>query len=200
MMVGAGDRCVGLIVVQDPIRPTAAEAVDQLRAAGMKLVVVSGDHPDTAKAVAHLVGIDEVIGETLPAEKYAVVRKYQNEGQRVAFAGDGVNDAPALAAADVGIALGTGTDVAKTTAGITLVSPDLRGVATARKLGLVTVRTIRQNLWLAFGFNVLAMPVAAGLLVPFGGGLISPVWAAAAMSLSSLCVIWNSLRLWRKKL
>lgn len=199
MMVGVGDRCVGLIVVQDPVRPTSAEAVKELRAVGLKLVVVSGDHPDTAKAVAHQMGIEDVVAETLPAEKYSVVRKLQNEGQTVAMAGDGVNDAPALAAADVGVAVGTGSDVAKTTAGVTLVSPDLRAIAAARRLGLATVHTIRQNLWLAFGYNVLAIPIAAGLLVPLGGGLISPVWAAAAMSLSSVSVIVNSLRLRGKK-
>jgi P-type Cu+ transporter len=195
MMVGVGDRCIGLIVVQDAVRPTSAEAVTPLREAGLKLAVVSGDHPDTARAVAHQVGIQEVVAETLPAEKYSVVRKLQNEGHTVAMAGDGVNDAPALAAADVGVAVGTGSDVAKTTAGVTLVSPDLRGITVARRLGRATVRTIRQNLWLAFAFNVLAIPIAAGLLVPLGGGLISPVWAAAVMSVSTLCVLLNSARL-----
>jgi Cu+-exporting ATPase len=200
MMVGAGERCLGLIVVEDPVRPTSKEAVSLLKSSGLRVVLVSGDHADTTNAVARSVGIEEVVADTLPAEKFAVVKRFQNEGQKVAMAGDGINDAPALAAADVGIALGTGSDVAMNTAGVTLVKPDLRAISDARLLGAATVRTIRQNLWLAFLYNVLAIPVAAGLLVPFGGGLISPVWAAAAMSLSSISVILNSLRLGRLRI
>jgi len=198
LMVGMNDRCIGLIIVQDPVRPNAKEAVTLLKNAGLRPILVSGDHPDTARAVGREVGIEEVIAETLPAEKFAVVRRLQNEGMRVAMTGDGINDAPALAAADVGIALSTGTDAAMTAAGVTLAKPDLRAIASARQLGLETVRTIRQNLWLAFGYNVLAIPVAAGLLVPLGAGLISPIWAAAAMSLSSMSVILNSIRLGRQ--
>jgi Cu+-exporting ATPase len=199
LMVGVNDRCIGLIVVQDPIRPTAKEAVTRVKEAGLTPVLVSGDHPDTAKAVAREVGIEEVIADTPPAEKFAVVRRYQNQNQRVAMTGDGVNDAPALAAADVGIAMGTGTAVAITTAGVTLAQPDLRGIIAARKLGEATVRTIRQNLVLAFAFNVLAIPAAAGLLIPFGGGMISPVWAAAAMSVSTVSIVLNSWRLGRAR-
>jgi Cu+-exporting ATPase len=197
VLVGFGDRCIGLIAITDPLRPTSEQAMARLRREEVRVVLVTGDNVDTANAVARRLGIDEVIADTLPAEKYAVVKRYQNAGKTVAMAGDGINDAPALAAADVGVALGTGTDVAITAAGVTLVQPDLRGIARARVLSRATVRTIRQNLRLAFLYNVLAIPVAAGLLVPFGGGLISPVWAAAAMSLSSVSVILNSLRLAR---
>lgn len=195
--VGVGDRCVALLGVLDPVRPTAAEAVKALKDEGLRVVLVSGDDAATANAVAHKVGITEVIADTLPVGKYAVVKQLRDEGRTVAMVGDGINDAAALAAADVGIALGTGTDVAMTSAGVTLVRPELDAISSARDLGRRTVRTIRQNLWLAFGYNVLALPVAAGVLVPFGGGLISPVWAAAAMSLSSVSVILNSLRLTR---
>jgi Cu+-exporting ATPase len=197
VLIGVDDRCVGLVAVTDPLRPTSKDAVDALHAQGVRVVLVTGDNTDTAKAVARRLNIDEVIAETLPAEKYAVVLKLKGEGRTVAMAGDGINDAPALAAADVGMALGTGTDVAITAAGVTLVRPDLRSVAKARTLSGRTVRVIRQNLVLAFAYNVLAIPVAAGLLVPFGGALISPVWAAAAMSLSSVSVVLNSLRLSR---
>jgi Cu+-exporting ATPase len=195
--VGVGTRCVGLLAVLDPLRPTAAAAVNELRAEGIRAILVSGDNETTATAVARQVGIEEVLADTLPVGKYAAVKKLRDEGRTVAMVGDGINDAAALAAADVGVALGTGTDVAMTSAGVTLVRPDLHLIAVARRLGGHTVRTIRQNLWLAFGYNVLAIPVAAGVLVPLGGGLISPVWAAAAMSLSSVSVILNSLRLRR---
>ncbi len=197
VLIGVGDRCVGLVAFSDPLRPTSKDAVARLKADGVRVVIVSGDNPDTAKAVARRLDIDEVIAETLPAEKYAVVRKFKGEGRTVAMAGDGINDAPALAAADVGIALGTGTGAAISAAGVTLVRPDLRTLVKARDLSRRTVRTIRQNLALAFLYNGLAIPVAAGLLVPLGGGLISPVWAAAAMSLSSISVVLNSLRLSR---
>jgi Cu+-exporting ATPase len=196
--VGIGKECAGVIATSDDVRATSAEAVARLKAQGVRLVLLTGDDKQTADAVARKVGIDEVIADTLPAEKFAVVKKLKNEGRTVAVCGDGINDAPALAAADVGIAMGTGTDVAITTAGVTLVKPDLRAVSAARDLSRKTVATIRQNLTLAFVYNVLAIPVAAGLLVPFGGKLISPVWAAAAMSLSSVSVILNSLRLGRK--
>ncbi len=195
VLIGLNDRCVGLVAFNDPLRPTSQDAVAKLKADGVRVVLVTGDNPDTAKAVARRLDIDEVVAETLPAEKYAVVLKFKGEGRTVAMAGDGVNDAPALAAADVGVALGTGTPAAISAGGVTLVRPDLRAVAKARALSRATVRMIRQNLALASVYNVLAIPVAAGLLVPLGGGLISPVWAAAAMSLSTVSVIANSLRL-----
>ena len=195
VFVGEGTRCVGVVVMNDPLRATSHSAVEQLRGAGLRLALVTGDHAETAQGVATAVGIDEVIADTLPAEKFAVVQKLKGEGRVVAMCGDGVNDAPALVAADVGIAVGTGTRAAIGTAGVTLARPDLRSIVIARELGRATVRTIRQNLMLAFAFNVLAIPIAAGALVPLGGGLLNSVWAAAAMSVSSLLVIVNSLRL-----
>jgi Cu+-exporting ATPase len=185
----------GTLYLADTVRPEAKGVVEDLRRAGVRVVLLTGDRRGPAEAVAAAVGIAEVIADTLPAGKQAAVQKLRADGRRVAMVGDGINDAPALAAADVGVALGTGTDVAITAAGITLVRADLRVVAAAVRLAKRTVRTIRQNLALAFAYNLLAVPVAAGVLVPFGGGLISPVWAAAAMSLSSVSVILNSLRL-----
>jgi Cu+-exporting ATPase len=185
----------GTLHLTDTVRPEAKEVVESLRRSGVRVVLLTGDRRGPAEAVAAEVGISDVIAETLPADKQAAVQKLKAEGRRVAMVGDGINDAPALAAADVGVALGTGTDVAITAAGVTLVRADLRGVPAAVRLATRTVRTIRQNLGLAFVYNLLAVPVAAGALVPLGGGLISPVWAAAAMSLSSVSVILNSLRL-----
>lgn len=195
VFVGEGDRCVGLIVMDDPLRPGAQEAIGRLSAAGLRLVLVTGDHPDTAAGVARSVGIVEIVADTLPAEKFAVVQKLKGEGRVVAICGDGVNDTPALVAADVGIAVGTGTQAAIGVAGVTLVRGDLRKVDSARELSRKVLRTVRQNLVLAFGLNLLAMPIAAGALVPLGGGLIDSIWAAATMGLSSLLVIVNSLRL-----
>jgi Cu+-exporting ATPase len=195
VFVGEGTRCVGVVVMNDPLRGTAREATDQLRSAGIRLAVVTGDHLETGQGVATAVGIDDVIADTLPAEKFAVVQKLKGEGRVVAMCGDGVNDAPALVAADVGIAVGTGTRAAIGTAGLTLARPDLRSILTARDLSRATVRTIRQNLVLAFTFNILAIPIAAGALIPFGGQHLDSVWAAAAMSISSLLVFANSLRL-----
>ncbi|HEV3440493.1 MAG TPA: heavy metal translocating P-type ATPase [Gemmata sp.] len=195
VFVSEGDRCIGLIVMNDPLRVGAREAVGRLAAAGLRLVLVTGDHADTAGGVARSVGIAEIIADTLPAEKFAVVQKLKGEGRKVAICGDGVNDIPALVAADVGIAVGTGTRAAIGTAGVTLANADLRSVAGARELSRAVVRTVRQNLVLAFGFNALAVPIAAGALVPLGGGLIDSIWAAAAMGISSLLVIANSLRL-----
>ena len=200
MAVAEGGRGIGLIAADDPVRKTSAEAVKMLEAEGLKLVLCTGDNEVTARSVARRLELTEVIADTLPVEKYAVIRRFQGEGRVVAMTGDGINDAPALAAADVGIALGTGTDVAITSAPVTLVRPDLRAIAAARGLSRATVRTIRGNLLLAFVYNVLAVPVAAGVLIPFGGTHLNPVWAAAAMSLSSVSVVLNSLRLTRKKL
>jgi Cu+-exporting ATPase len=200
MLVAADGRAAGLLGVTDPIRSSTPEAIRQLHQDGLKVIMVTGDSRRTAEAVARRLGLDEVISEVLPAQKADVVKQLQHEGHRVAMAGDGVNDAPALAQADVGIALGTGTDVAMEAAGITLVQGDLRGIARARRLSLATMRNIRQNLFLAFVYNALAVPVAAGVLYPFLAVLISPIWASAAMSFSFLSVVGNALRLRRADL
>lgn len=185
----------GLLGVADPIKPTTLDAVRQLHAAGVRVVMLSGDSRTTADAVAKKLGMDEVIAEVLPEQKAETVQKLQAAGRVVAMAGDGVNDAPALAAADVGIAMGTGTDVAMESAGITLVKGDLRGIVKARNLSRATMRNVRQNLTFAFAYNLLGVPIAAGLLYPLTGWLLSPMLAAAAMSLSSVSVIANALRL-----
>ncbi len=202
VLVAVDGRLAGLLGVADPVRPSTPEAIRQLHDDGLRVIMLTGDSRVTAEAVARLVGVDEVIAEVLPQQKAEVVKRLQREGRVVAMAGDGVNDAPALAQAEVGIAMGTGTDVAMESAGVTLVQGDLRGIARARRLSRATMRNIRQNLFLAFVYNVLAVPVAAGLLYPFLGkaGLISPIWASAAMSLSSLSVVGNALRLRRAKL
>ncbi len=187
----------GLLGVADPIKSSTPEAVRGLREEGLRIVVATGDSRTTAEAVAKRLGLAEVLAEVLPEQKVDVVRRLQAEGSRVAMAGDGVNDAPALARADVGIAMGTGTDVAMESAGVTLVRGDLRGILRARNLSRATVRNIRQNLFLAFVYNALGVPVAAGVLYPFLGVSLSPMLAAAAMSLSSLSVIGNALRLRR---
>ncbi len=166
----------------------------------IKLVMLTGDSHTTAKAVANKLHIDEVLAEVLPQQKADIVKKFQAEGRKVGMAGDGINDAPALAQAEVGIAMGTGTDVAMESAGVTLVKGDLRGIARARQLSKATMRNIRQNLFFAFIYNSLGVPVAAGLLFPFFGLLLSPMIAAAAMTLSSLSVVLNALRLRRVKL
>jgi P-type Cu+ transporter len=190
----------GLIGVVDPIRPTTAEAIADLHREGLHIVMVTGDNHTTAMAVAATLGIDDVRAEVLPTEKRDVVRQLQQEGRVVAMAGDGINDAPALAEAAVGIAMGTGTDVAIESAGITLLKGDLRGIVRARRLSRGTMRNIRQNLFLAFVYNAVGVPVAAGILYPFTGVLISPIWASAAMTLSSVSVIGNALRLRRLRL
>jgi Cu+-exporting ATPase len=200
MLVAVDGQVIGLVGVADPIRVSTPEAIQLLHADGLRLIMLTGDSQTTARAVAGKLGIDEVIAEVLPQEKRAVVKQLQDRGRIVAMAGDGINDAPALAQAQVGIAMGTGTDVAMETAGITLVHGDLRSIARARTLSRAVVRNIRQNLFLAFVYNVLSIPVAAGVLYPFFGLLISPIWASAAMSLSSLSVVGNSLRLRRLKL
>lgn len=199
LLVAVDGRLAGLVSVTDPIRATSAEAIRSLRADGLRILMVTGDSPTTAREVARQVGIDEVLAGVLPEEKQAEVRRLQREGRIVAMAGDGVNDAPALAQADVSLALGTGSDVAMESAGITLVQGDLRAIARARRLSGQTMANIRQNLFLAFLYNVLAIPVAAGILYPWLGLLLSPIWASAAMSLSSLSVVGNSLRVRSKK-
>ncbi len=200
VLVAVDGRYAGLVSVRDPIRATTPEAVRLLHEEGLRLVMLTGDRRGTAEAVGRELGIDEVVAEVLPEDKEAVVRRLQGEGRVVAMAGDGVNDAPALARADVGIAMGTGTDVAMESAGVTLVKGDLRGIARARRLSRATVRNIRQNLFLAFVYNAVGVPVAAGALYPVFGILISPIWASAAMSLSSVSVIANALRLRRAAL
>ncbi len=195
VLVAIDGRYAGLVAVADPIRATTRDAVQQLHAAGVRVVMATGDRQGTADAVAREVGIHEVFAEVLPEAKVGVVRKLRAEGRVVAMAGDGVNDAPALAAADVGIAMGTGTDVAMESAGVTLVKGDLRGVVKARTLSRATMRNIRQNLFFAFAYNLIGIPVAAGVLYPFFGVLLSPMIAVAAMSLSSVSVIANALRL-----
>jgi Cu+-exporting ATPase len=200
VLVAVDGRLAGLLGVADPVRPSTPEAIRLLHEEGMRVLMLTGDSRITAEAVARRVGVDEVSAEVLPEQKAEVVRDRQRQGQVVAMAGDGVNDAPALAQADVGIALGTGTDVAVEAAGVTLVRGDLRGIARARRLSRATMRNIRQNLFLAFVYNVLAVPVAAGVLYPHLGLLISPIWASAAMSLSSLSVVGNALRLRRARL
>jgi Cu+-exporting ATPase len=186
---------IGMLGVADPIKATTARAVAMLHAEGVQVVMVSGDSRTTAEAVGWKLGIDYVEAEMLPEQKIEVVRRLQAAGRVVAMAGDGVNDAPALAAADVGIAMGTGTDVAMASAAVTLVKGDLRGIARARKLSQATMRNIRQNLFFAFIYNILGVAIAAGVLYPAFGLLISPMLAAAAMSLSSVSVITNALRL-----
>ena len=195
MYVAVDARAAGVIAIADPIKPTTPAALEALRSEGIRLVMLTGDNRTTARAVAAKLGIAEVEAEILPEQKHAIVRRLRSEGRAVAMAGDGVNDAPALAEADVGIAMGTGTDVAMESAGVTLVKGDLAGIARARTLSRATMRNIRQNLMLAFVYNVLGVPLAAGVLYPVFGLLLSPIVAAAAMSLSSVSVIGNSLRL-----
>jgi len=187
----------GLLGVSDPIKPSAAEALRPLRADGLRIVMVTGDSRTTAETVARQLGLDDVRAEVRPEQKVEIVARLQAEGRVVAFAGDGINDAPALARAGVGIAMGSGTDVAMESAAITLVKGDLRGIVRARRLSRATMRNIRQNLFFAFLYNVLGIPVAAGVLYPFFGLLLNPMIAAAAMSLSSVSVIGNALRLRR---
>ncbi|HJL27459.1 MAG TPA: heavy metal translocating P-type ATPase, partial [Polyangiaceae bacterium LLY-WYZ-15_(1-7)] len=200
MFVAVDGVLVGLLGVADPIKETTAEAIAALRDEGLRIVVLTGDAETTARAVARELGIDEVRANVLPEDKHAAVEALREEGATVAMAGDGVNDAPALARAHVGIAMGTGTDVAMESAGVTLVKGDLRGIVRARKLSKATMANIRQNLLFAFGYNSLGVPVAAGVLYPFFGVLLSPMIAAAAMSFSSVSVIGNALRLRRKEI
>jgi Cu+-exporting ATPase len=200
MFLAVAGKPAGLIAVADPIKATAPEAIADLRREGLRIVMVTGDSPTTAASVAARLGIAEVRAEVLPAEKRDVIRQLQREGRVVAMAGDGVNDAPALAEAAVGIAMGTGTDVAIESAAVTLLKGDLRGIVRARRLSRATMKNVRQNLFLAFVYNIVGVPVAAGVLYPFTGILISPIWASAAMTLSSVSVIGNALRLRRIEL
>jgi P-type Cu+ transporter len=200
MFVAVDGVAAGLISVADPVKATTADAIRALHDEGLRVVMVTGDSRITAEAVARAVRIDQVEAEVLPEGKVAAVQRLQAQGHRVAMAGDGINDAPALAQADVGIAMGTGTDIAMESAGITLVRGDLRGLVRARRLSRATMRNIRQNLFFAFAYNVLGVPVAAGVLYPVSGLLLSPMIASAAMTFSSVSVIGNALRLRRQAL
>jgi Cu+-exporting ATPase len=195
MFVAADGKAAGLLAVSDPIKETTPEAIKQLHGEKIRIVMLTGDTRSTAEAVAGKLNIDEVVAEVLPEDKAAAVKKFQAEGRTVAMAGDGINDAPALAQAQVGIAMGTGTDVAMESAGVTLVKGDLRGIVRARLLSRATMANIKQNLFFAFVYNSLGVPVAAGILYPFFGMLLSPIIAAAAMSFSSVSVVGNALRL-----
>ena len=190
----------GVIAIADPVKASAVDALSALRAEGIRVIMLTGDNRTTAEAVAGKLGLDEIEADVLPDQKAAVVERLKREGRVVAMAGDGINDAPALAAADVGIAMGTGTDVAIESAGVTLVRGDLGGIVRARRLSHATMRNIRQNLILAFVYNLAGVPIAAGVLYPVFGILLSPAIAAAAMALSSVSVVGNALRLRRTAL
>jgi Cu+-exporting ATPase len=198
MFLAVDQQIAGLIAVSDPIKDTTESAIRALHAAGLRIVMLTGDNATTAKSVAVKLGIDEVHADVLPEEKSKIVKQLRESGAVVAMVGDGVNDAPALAAAHVGIAMGTGTDVAMESAGLTLLKGDLNGIVGAIRLSRATMRNIRQNLFFAFAYNAVGVPVAAGVLYPYFGILLSPVIAAAAMSLSSVSVVANALRLGTK--
>jgi P-type Cu+ transporter len=195
LFVAVDELPAGVLGVADPIKASTRDALQELKAEGIRVVMVTGDHRDTAEAVARQLGIEEVMAEVLPDQKGQIIARLKSEGRVVAMAGDGINDAPALALADVGIAMGTGTDTAIESAGITLVKGDLRGLLRARRLSQATMRNIRQNLLFAFLYNVIGVPIAAGVLYPFWGILLSPMIASAAMTFSSVSVISNALRL-----
>jgi Cu+-exporting ATPase len=197
VFVAIDGKTAGAIAVADPIKSTTPAALDALKSAGVRVVMLTGDNATTARAVAARLGITEVEAEVLPEDKSRVVEQLRREGRVVAMAGDGVNDAPALAAADVGVAMGTGTDVAMESAGVTLIKGDLNGIARARRLSAATMSNIRQNLFFAFVYNAAGVPIAAGVLYPLFGLLLSPIIAAAAMAASSVSVIGNALRLKR---
>ena len=198
--VAIDGQYAGTLTVADPMKASTFDAVRGLKSEGLRIVMLTGDNRTVAASIAQSLGITEFEAEVLPAGKLEVVRKLQQQGRVVAMAGDGINDAPALAQADVGIAMGTGTDVAMESGGVTLVKGDLTGILRARKLSRATMRNIRENLFFAFIYNAIGVPIAAGVPYPFFGILLSPIFAAAAMSFSSVSVITNALRLRRVKL
>jgi Cu+-exporting ATPase len=200
MFVAVNDCYAGSIAVADPARVSSANALRELKAQGIRLVMLTGGNQTTAQEIARSLGIEDFKAEVLPAQKAEIVKSLQSEGRVVAMAGDGINDAPALAQAQVGIAMGTGTDIAMESGGITLLKGDLEGILRARKLSQATMRNIRQNLFFAFLYNSIGVPIAAGVLYPAFGLLLSPILAAAAMSFSSVSVITNSLRLRKVRL
>jgi Cu2+-exporting ATPase len=193
--LSAGARLVGYVGVADAIKASTPEAIRQLKASGLRIVMLTGDNTLTATAVGRLLGLDDVRAGVMPEDKYRHIKALQRQGRRVAMAGDGINDAPALAQADVGIAMGTGTDIAIGSARVVLVQGDLRGIAKARALSRATMRNIRENLFFAFAYNVVGISVAAGVLYPWLGIVLSPMVASAAMAASSISVIGNALRL-----
>jgi Cu+-exporting ATPase len=198
--VAIDERAAGSVEISDPLKSNASSVIQALNKEGIRVVMLTGDNRTTAAAVAEALGIEEFEAEVLPGQKLAIVKQLQQQGRVVAMAGDGINDAPALARADVGIAMGTGTDIAMESGGITLVKGDLRGLLRARRLSHATLRNVKQNLFFAFIYNSLGVPIAAGILYPVFGILLSPVIAAAAMSFSSVSVITNSLRLRKTEL
>jgi len=200
ILMAVDGRAAGLLAIADPIKAGTPDAIRALKADGIRVVMLTGDNRTTARAVAAQLGIAEAEAEILPENKGRVVKQFRDQGRTVAMAGDGVNDAPALAAADVGIAMGTGTDVAMESAGVTVLRGDLRGIVRVRRLSEATMRNIRQNLFFAFVYNAAGVPLAAGVLYPVFGIVLSPIVAAAAMALSSVSVVGNALRLRRIKL
>jgi Cu+-exporting ATPase len=200
MFVTVAGKPAGIIGVADAVKPSAKTAIDDLHRQGIQVIMMTGDNETTATAVADQLGIDQVFAEVMPEDKAAKVKELQSRGKRVAMAGDGVNDAPALAQADVGIAFASGTDVAIESADITLLKPDLGGILKARNLSIATMKNIRQNLFFAFIYNILGVPIAAGILFPVLGILLSPMLASAAMTFSSVSVIMNALRLRNTKI